>query len=109
MANGNTNSNYYQYGFGLLQVNRLRDYFASCLPFIQKGAIPTIATVDSTALNEMLQNVNSGNLNIDTTATSGGNNEGVYLTGSDGNNGYLIGQLSGDILLDNSGTEMTQN
>lgn len=109
MANGNTNSSYYQYGFGLLEVNRLRDYFASCLPFIQKGAIPTIATVDSDALNEMLQNVNSDNLNINTTATSGGNNEAVYLTGSDSNSGYMVGSLSSDILFNNSGTEMTQN
>ena len=32
-----------QYGFTVLKTNRLRDYFASCLPFIQKGTQPILS------------------------------------------------------------------
>ena len=82
---GNTDPNNVQYGGGLLSVNRLRDYFASCLPFIQKGAIPTIATVSSAALNEMLANVNGNNLAIDTsTATTDANGIHVAYYNSNG-------------------------
>lgn len=105
MANGNTVSNYYQYGFGLLQVNRLKDYFASCLPFIQKGAIPTISTVSNASINEMLANVNSGNLNIDTTATSGGNNQVVYLTDTNGDTGFFSGTVNNTLGILNSGQQ----
>lgn len=70
---GNTNPSEVQYGGGLLQVNRLKDYFASCLPFIQKGAIPTISTINTTAINEMLANVN-GTASIDTSNSTNTNN-----------------------------------
>lgn len=58
-----------QNGFGLLQVNRLRDYFASCLPFIQKGDVPTIATVDAAQIQEMYNNTYSSVLNVNTNGT----------------------------------------
>lgn len=80
-----------QAGFGLLQVNRLRDYFASCLPFIQKGTIPTIATVSNTQLQDLLNNVASKGLPITTNTTSGGSGDAVYLTDSSGNNAVITG------------------
>lgn len=43
-----------QYGFELLQVNRLRDYFSSCLPFIQKGQEINIASLN---MNEIINSI----------------------------------------------------
>lgn len=42
-----------QYGFNLLKVNRLRDYFSSCLPFIQKGEQSIISTFN---INDIYNN-----------------------------------------------------
>lgn len=50
-------SNNMQVGQGLFKSARLRDYFASCLPFIQKGEIPTISTITPQALQNMFNDV----------------------------------------------------
>ena len=99
------NGNVYQVGFSLAHVNRLRDYFASCLPFIQKGAIPTIATVSNEQLQEFLNNVDSDILPITTNATAGQNNQEIYLTDSNGNNGFLSGEVNNSLDFVNGGLE----
>lgn len=79
-----------QYGFGLLQVNRLRDYFASCLPFIQKGDVPTIATVSNAQLQDFLNNVGaSEQLPLNTISENADFGASQNITTIDANGDYL--------------------
>lgn len=110
----NTNPNNVQYGGGLLQVNRLRDYFASCLPFIQKGAIPTIATVDAASINEMLSNVNSGALAVNTNGSvTTDSSQGMQVVDGSDNTYNLVSSGSssatGNINVIPSGISYTPN
>ena len=101
-----------QIGVGLLKVNRLRDYFASCLPFIQKGEIPTVATLDA---NEIQQILNNTQLNSIAVNNGGGQYFQPEITDVDGNalyntsqndNWFLnIGNNTTNLLASNFGTE----
>lgn len=105
-----------QIGQGLFDSARLRDYFASCLPFIQKGEIPIISTINENSINEMFNNVVIDNIPIhDAGGTSNGKtffqpnfygNTG-YLTGFGNNEPYYIGGTSsesGALAFENVGT-----
>lgn len=94
-------SNNLQIGQGLLPSCRLRDYFASVLPFIQKGEIPIISTVDSLDINNMLNNVTVESLSVkDAGGTPAGasffnptfyGNTGYGLSFGNDSNNYVVG------------------
>lgn len=78
-----------QMGQGLLPSSRLRDYFASVLPFIQKGEIPIISTINENSINEMFNNVVIDNLPIiDAGGASNGKN--YFQPNIYGNTGYSL-------------------
>ena len=78
----NTNPSNVQYGGGLLPACRLRDYFASCLPFIQKGAIPSVSTLAQSDIQAMFNNTYLNSIPIQ----NGGNNYfNPEITDSNGN------------------------
>lgn len=110
-----------QYGCGLLQVNRLKDYFSSCLPFIQKGAIPTISTLDSAAISNMFNNVAinvpafelenndsatavSPNIYWNNTSSVMGNVYPLYTLAGNGTTGNNVGSLEVGNNTSNPGT-----
>lgn len=67
-------SNNLQIGQGLFDSARLRDYFASCLPFIQKGEIPTISAIDNQQISDMFNNVTVSSLQVNNNAFPNSNN-----------------------------------
>lgn len=79
----------YQCGQGLLSVNRLRDYFASCLPFIQKGSIPTVSTLAQSDIQAMFNNTT---LNALTVQNGGGAYFNPEITNSNGDALYNSSQ-----------------
>lgn len=74
-------SNNIQVGQGLLPTTRLRDYFASVLPFILKGEIPIISTITTEDINNMFKQVGIDNLNL----VNGGTPVGFEVTDANGN------------------------
>ena len=70
-------------GFGLLQVNRLKDYFSTVLPFIQKGAIPSVSTLAQSDIQTLLNNIYLDGLAVQ---NGGGNYFNPTFTNSDGSN-----------------------
>ena len=71
-----------QCGVGLLQVNRLKDYFSTCLPFIQKGAIPSVSTLAQSDIQTMLNNIYLDGLAVQ---NGGGSYFNPNITDSNGN------------------------
>lgn len=54
-----------QVGKNLLKSNRLKDYFSSCLPFIQKGDPATIDVLDPQEIQAIFNDTYSGHISIE--------------------------------------------
>lgn len=90
-------------GFGLLQVNRLKDYFSTVLPFIQKGAIPSVSTLAQSDIQTMLNNIYLDGLAVQ---NGGGNYFNPTFTNSDGSNFNSTDSLNWFLNLSNNDADL---
>ena len=101
-----------QVGQGLPWVCRLKDYFSTCLPFIQKGAIPSISTLAQSDIQTMLNNVfldgltvqNGGGTYFNPTITDMNGNP-LYNTAQNDNWYLNVANNTTNMLASNFGTQ----
>lgn len=106
------NGDTYQIGFGLCSVSRLKDYFSTCLPFIQKGSIPSVSTLAQSDIQTMLNNIVLDSLPVENGGATYFNpsftdqyGNALYNTNQNDNWFLNLGNNTTNLLASNFGTQ----